>query len=156
MRCISRVPLEARAADRVWAFRKVLASRFTQRREEGGVQGRLQGEKKFRFHCSPSLYSEQGQKPGKAEQTMELCINVLICIKSLGLSGTGPPMFVYPKKLFLVSGPRRSSLAQYCPCLAVAYPGSRDLRCFSIVEAQIRQQSQAVAGSGVSPRSCLC
>lgn len=37
------------------SFRKGLASRFTQSREEGGVQGRLQEEKEFRFHCSPIL-----------------------------------------------------------------------------------------------------
>lgn len=95
--------MEARAADRVWAFRKVLASSFTRSGEEGGYRADCREKRSLDFTGAQVCRARVEAR--KAEQSMELCINVLICIKSLGLSATGPPTFVYLEKLFLVSGP---------------------------------------------------
>lgn len=103
MGCVSRVPLEARAADRVWAFRKVLAFSFTRSREEGEYREDCREKRSLDFTGAQVFRARAEAR--KAEQSMELCITRLICIKNLGLSGTGPPTFVYLEKLFLVSGP---------------------------------------------------
>lgn len=96
MGCVSRVLLEARAADRVWAFRKVLASSFTRSGEEGGYRADCREKRSLDFTGAQVCIARVGAR--KAEQSMDLCINVLICIKSLGLSGTGPPTFVCLEK----------------------------------------------------------